>query len=133
MNHSHIEDKAVAISRLRSGKDLSDTYKDHPFHQGTIEEEIPVIVAQQDIDSEDMEEQTKAKPDPDTYKPHVPYPQALNRSKAKVNESGDHILKAFHKMTITIPLIDVNKHIPAYTKILRGTCTPHRNPQKDLT
>ena len=64
MNQIHIEDKAVetalAISRLRRGKDLSDTYKDHPFHQGMIEKEMPLIVAEQDIDSEDGEEKTKA-------------------------------------------------------------------------
>ena len=107
VNHVHIEDKAVesalAISRLRSGKDLSDLYKDHPFHQDTIDEEIHVVVVKQDSDSEDEKEHTKAKPNPDTYKPHVPYPQALNRPKAKLNKSNDHLLEAFQKVTITIP------------------------------
>ena len=36
MNHAHINDKVVettlVISSLRSGKDLLDPYKDHPFH-----------------------------------------------------------------------------------------------------
>ena len=57
----------------------------------------------------------------------MPYPQALNYPKAKTNESHDHLLEAFKKVTITIPLIDVIKHIPSYAKFLKGICTPHRN------
>ena len=78
MNHVHIADETVetplAISSLRSGKDLPDPYKDHPFHWGSIERETPKVAKEQDINCEDEEEQTKAKPNPDTYKPHVPYP-----------------------------------------------------------
>ena len=61
-------------------------------------------------------EQAKAEPNPDTYKPHVSYPQALNHPKSKTNELEDHLLEAFKKVTITIPLIDVIKHIPSYAK-----------------
>ena len=82
---------ALAISILRSGKDLPDLYKDHPIHQGPIDEEAPIIV-EHDKDSKDDEEQAKAEPNLDTYKPHVPYPQALHHPKAKINESDDHIL-----------------------------------------
>ena len=60
MNHIHIDDKVVettlAISSLRSGKNLPDPYNDHPFYQGTIDEEIPTDIAEQDNDSEDEEE-----------------------------------------------------------------------------
>ena len=120
----------LAISSLQSGKDLPELYKDHPFHQGTIDEEIPVAIVKQDNDYEDEEEQTKAEPNRDTYKPLVSYPQALNRPIAKVNESDDHLLDTFQKVTITIPLIDVIKHILAYAKFLKGICTPHRNPKR---
>ena len=51
-------------------------------------EDTPIIV-EHDINSEDDEEQTKAEPNRDTYKPHLPYPRALNRPKAKINESDD--------------------------------------------
>ena len=133
MNHVHIDNEAVetilAISSHRSGKDLTNLYKSHSFHEGLIGEETPTVV-EQDSNSEDKEEQTKAKPNPDTYKPHVPYPQGLNLPKAKVNELDDHLLEAFQKVTITIPLIDDIKHIPAYVKFLKGICTPHRNPKK---
>ena len=78
INHVHIDEEAVettlAISSLRSGKALSDPYKDHPIHQGSSEEiETPIIV-EQDSDSEDEEEQVTAEPNLDKYKPPVPYP-----------------------------------------------------------
>ena len=119
----------LAILSLRSGKDLWDPYKDHPIHQGPIDEETSIIV-EHDNDSEDEEEQTKAEPNPYTYKPLLPYPQTLNRPKTKINESDGHLLEAFWKVTITIPLIDVMKHIPSYAKFLKGICTPHRNPRR---
>ena len=109
----------LAILSLQSGKDLSDPYKDHLIDQGLIIEDTPNII-EHNSDSEDEEEQTKAEPHPDTYKPHVPYPQALNRLKAKTNESDDHLLEAFKKVTITIPSIDVIKHILSYVKFLKA-------------
>ena len=122
-------ERALAILSLRSGKDLLDPYKDHPIYQGLIIEDTPNIV-EHNSDSEDEEEQTKFEPNPDTYKPLVPYPQALTCPKAKTNESNDCLLEAFKKVTIIIPLIVIIKHIPSYVKFLRGVCTPHRNPKR---
>ena len=45
----------LAISSLVSGKNLPDPYKDHPIHQGSIEEEETPIIIEQDS-SEDEEE-----------------------------------------------------------------------------
>ena len=134
INHVHVDEEAVetalAISSLWSGKALPDPYKDHPIHQGSSEEiETPIIV-EQDSDLEDKEEQVMAEPNPDKYKPPVPYLQALNRPKAKNSETNDNLLDAFKKVTITIPLIDAIKHIPSYVKFLKGICTPHRNPKR---
>ena len=133
INHVHIDEEAMetalAISSLWSGKDLPNLYRDHPSHQGLIDEETPIIF-EHDSDSEDEEEQAKAEPNPDTYKPHVLYPQALNHPKAKINDSDDYLLEAFKKVTIIIPLIDVIKNIPSYAKFLKGICTPHRNPRR---
>ena len=119
----------LAISSLRSGKNLPDPYKDHPIHQGPIEEKEAPIIVEQDS-SEDKEEQATAEPNPEKYKPPMPYPQALNRPKAKTNENDDNLLDAFKKVTITIPLIDAIKHIPSYAKFLNGICTPHINPKR---
>ena len=59
INHVHVDEEAVkmalAISSLRSGKDLPDLYKDHPIHQGPIKEEEAPIIVEQDS-SEDEEE-----------------------------------------------------------------------------
>ena len=62
------------------GKDLSELYNDHPFHQGPIDEETLIVMAEQENCSGYEEEHMKAKPDPDAYKPHVSYPQALKSS-----------------------------------------------------
>ena len=134
VNHVHIDNEAMeialAISSLQSGKDLLDPCKDHPMHQGSIDEETPILIAQQDSDSKDEEEPNKAEPNPNTYKPLVPYSQVLNRPRANVTESHDHLLEAFQKVTITIPLIDVINHIPSDVKFLKGICTSHRNPKR---
>ena len=134
INHVHVDKEAVetslAISSLQSGKALPDPYKDHPFHQGPNEEKETPIIVEQDSDSEDEEEQVTAEPNPDKYKPHVPYPQALNRPKAKNRETDDNLLEAFKKVTITIPLTEAIKHIPSYAKFLKGIYTPHRNPKR---
>ena len=60
----------------------------------------------------------------------MPYPQALNRPKAKNSETDDNLLEAFKKVTITIPLTEAIKHNPLYAKFLKGICTPHRNPKR---
>ena len=90
---------ALAISSLRSGKDLPDPYKDHPLHKSSIDDETPTVVVEPDSRSDDEEERVRAEPNPDTYKPPVPYPQALSKPKAKVKESDDHLLEAFQKVT----------------------------------
>ena len=134
LNHVHVDEEVVetslAISSLRSGKDLQDPYKDYPFHKSSIDKEILTVVVEQDSSFEDEEEQTQAEPNPDTYKPHVSYPQAFNRPRAKVSETNDHLLEAFQKVTINVPLIDDIKHIPSYAKFLKGICTPHRTPKR---
>ena len=134
INHVHVNEEAVetslAISILQSGKALPDPYKDHPFHQGLNEEKEMPIIVEQDRNSEDEKEQVTPEPNPDKYKPHVPYPQALNRPNAKNSETDDNLLDAFKKVRITIPLRDAIKHIPSYDKFLKGICTPHRNPKR---
>ena len=134
INHVHVDEEAVesalAISSLWSGKALPDPYKDHPFHQGPNEEKETPIIVEQDTDSEDKEEQVTAEPNPEKYKPPVPYPEALNRPKAKNSEADDNLLEAFKKLTITILLTEAIKHITSYAKFLKGICTPHRNPKR---
>ena len=134
LNHVHVDEEALetvlAILSLQSGKDLPDPYKDHPLHKSSIDEETSTVVVEQDSRSKDEEEQVRAEPNPDTYKPHVPYPQALSKPRTKVSETDDHLLEGFQKVTITIPLVDAIKDIPSYAKFLKGICTPHRSPER---
>ena len=59
LNNVHIDEEAMettlVISSLRSVKDLTDPYKNHPIHQGPIDEDTPIIV-EHDSDSGDEEE-----------------------------------------------------------------------------
>ena len=121
---------ALAISSLRNDKDLPDPYKDHPLHKSSTDDETPRVVVEQDSIFDDVEERVPAELNLDTYKPPVPYPQALSKPKAKVSESDDHLLEAFQKVTITIPLVDAIRNIPSYAKFLKGICTPHRSPKR---
>ena len=82
------------------------------------------IIAEQDNDSEDEEEQVMAEPNHDKYKPPVPYPQALNRPKVKNSETDDNLLEAFKKVMITIPLIEAIKHIPSFAKFIKVYVLP---------
>ena len=135
LSHVHVDEEAVeaalAISSLRSDKDLPNRYKDHPLHKSSIDDETPTVVLEQDSSSsDDEEERVRAEPNLETYKPPVPYPQALSKPKAKVSESDDHLLEAFQKVTRTLPLVDAIRHIPSYAKFLKGICTPHRSPKR---
>ena len=60
LNHVHIDKEAVetslAISSLRSDKDLPNPYKDHTLHKSSINEETPTVVAKKDNSLEDEEE-----------------------------------------------------------------------------
>ncbi|CAA6669115.1 unnamed protein product [Spirodela intermedia] len=134
LSHVHVDEEeveaALAISSLRSGKDLPDPYKDHPLHKSSIDDETPTVVVEPDSSLDDEEERVQVELNPDTYKPPMPYPQALSKPKAKVSESDDHLLETFQKVTITIPLVDAIKHIPSYAKFLKGICTHHRSPKR---
>ena len=133
LSHVHVDEEAVetalAILSLRSGKDLPNPYKDHPLHKSSINEEIPTVVVEQDSSLEDEEERVRVEPNPDTYKPPVPYPQALSKPNTKVSESNDHLLEAFQEVTITIPLVDAIKHIPSYAKFLNAYAHPIKAPR----
>ena len=61
LSHVHVDEEAVeaalAISSIRSGKDLLDPYKDHPLHKISIDDETPTVIVEQDSSSDDEEEQ----------------------------------------------------------------------------
>ena len=133
MNEVRIDsasEEAHAISGLRSGKVLVDPHTDHKRRKDPLEKKddrpSPMIILE--VDSEDEEapdEESKAEPNLEVYKPPFPYPQLLSRPRVSTSDSDDTLLEAFRQVTITIPLVDVIQHIPSYAKFLKGLCTPY--------
>ena len=125
-----------AILGLRSGKVFVDPHKDHKSHKNPNEEKddqsSPTIIPDEDSEDEETpnEELIRAEPNPEVYKPPVPYPHLLSQPKVSTSENDDTLLKAFRQITITIPLVDAFQHIPSDAKFLKGLCTPMRKPKR---
>ena len=104
-------EEAHAISGVRSGKVLVDPYTDHKRRKDPLEEKddrpSPTIILEEDFEDEEApDEESRAEPNPEVYKPLVPYPQLLSRPKVSLSDSDDTLLEAFRQVTITIPLLD---------------------------
>ena len=127
-------EEAHAILSLRSGKVLVDPHTDHKRCKDLLEEKddrpSPTIILQNSDDEEAPDEESRAEPNPEVYKPPVPYPQFLSRPRVSTSDSDDTVLEAFRQVTITIQLVDVIQHIPSYAKFLKGLCTPTRKPKR---
>ena len=138
MNEVRIDgasEEAHAISGLRSGKVLVDPHTDHKRRKDPLEERTdrpsPTIISEEDSEDEEApDEESRVEPNPDVYKPSVPYPQLLSRPRVPTSDSDDTLLEAFRQVTITIPLVDAIQHIPSYAKFLKGLYTPTRKPKR---
>ena len=69
-------EEAHAISGLRSGKVIVDPHKDHKHHKDPLEEKddqfSPMIIPEEDSDDEEApDEESRAEPNPEVYKPLV--------------------------------------------------------------
>ena len=138
VNEVHIDgvsEEAHAISGLRSGKVLVDPHTDHKRRKDPLEEKddrpSPTISPEEDSEDEEApDEESGAEPNPEVYKPLVPFPQLLSRPRVPTSDSDVTLLEAFRQVTITIPLVDAIQHIPSYAKFLKGLCTPTRKPKR---
>ena len=69
-------------------------HKDHKRRKDPLEEKddqsSPTIIPEEDSD-----EEIRAEPNPDIYKPPVPYPQILSRPRVSTSDSDDTLLEAF--------------------------------------
>ena len=77
-------EEAHVISGLRSGKVLVDPHTDHKRRKDPLEEKddrpSPTIILEEDSkDEEAPDEESRAEPNPEVYKPPVSYPQLLSR------------------------------------------------------
>ena len=127
-------EEAHVISGLRSGKVLVGPHTDHKSCKDSLEERddhpSPTIIPEEDSEDEEApDEEIRTEPNPEVYKPSVPYPQLLSRPRVPASDSDDTLLEAFRQITITIPLVDVIQHIPSYAKFLKVLCTPTRKPK----
>ena len=124
-------EEAHAISGIRSGKVLVDPHTDHKRRKDPLEERTdrpsPMIIPEEDSEDEEApDEESRVEPNPEVYKPPVPYPQLLSQPRVSTSDSDDTLLEAFRQVTITIPLVDAIQHIPSYAKFQKGLCTPTR-------
>ena len=93
-------EKAHAISGLRSGKVLVHPHTDHKHRKDPLEEKddrpSPTIIPEEDCEDEEApDEESRAEPNPKVYKPSVPYPQLLSRSRVSTSDNDDTLLEAF--------------------------------------
>ncbi|CAA6656999.1 unnamed protein product [Spirodela intermedia] len=54
----------------------------------------------------------------------VPFLKTLEPKLRKTAEPNEELMKIFKQVYISIPLVDVIKHIPTYAKFLKELCTP---------
>ena len=127
-------EEAHAISGLRSGKVLVDPHTDYKRRKDPLGEKddcpSPTIIPEEySEDEEAPDDESRAEPNLEVYKPPVPYPQLLSQPRVLMSDSDNTLLEAFRQVTITIPLVDAIQHIPSYAKFLKGLCTPTRKPK----
>ena len=92
-------EEAHAISGLCSGKVLVDPHKNKhrkdPLEEKDDQSSPPIIPEEDSDDEEAPNEESRAEPNPEVYKPPVPYPQLLSRPKVSMSDSDDTLLEAF--------------------------------------
>ena len=103
--------EAHAIPGLCSGKVLVDPHTDHKRRKDPLDKKddrpSPTIISEEDSEDEEApEEESRAEPNPEVYKPPVPYPQLLSRRRVSTSDSDDTLLEAFRQVIITIPLVN---------------------------
>ena len=73
---------------------------DHKHHKDPLEGKndhpSPTIILEEDYDDEEApDEEIRAEPNPQVYKPLVPYPQLLSWPRVSTSPSDDTLLEAF--------------------------------------
>ncbi|KAI5654747.1 hypothetical protein M9H77_31934 [Catharanthus roseus] len=68
-----------------------------------------------------------------SYKPKVPYPQALlPPPHLKKDNKRENILEALKQVKINLPLLEVIKQVPSYAKFLKDKCTFKRKSKSNV-
>ena len=93
-------EEAHDISSLRSGNVLVDPHINHKRRKDPLEERddrpSPMIIPEEDSkDEEAPDEESRAEPNLEVYKPPVPYPHLLSRPRVSTSDSHGILLEAF--------------------------------------
>ena len=93
-------EEAHAISNLRSGKVLVDPHTYHKRRKDPLKEKddrpSPTIIPEEDSEDEEApDEESRVEPNPEVYKPPVPYPQLFSWPRVSTSDSDDTMLEAF--------------------------------------
>ena len=105
--------------KLTTSRSRPVNHKDQKSHKDPNEEKddqsSPMIIPDEDSEDEEAphEELIRAGPNPEVYKPPLPYSHLLSRPKVSTRENEDTLLEAFRQVTITIPLVNAIQHIPS--------------------
>ena len=115
-----------AMSKLRSGKDLSDLYESKI-------DKYPKKVYFRGLfwlwdSSKSEKEPRRSSPKPKGYTATIPFLSALKLTKEK--SSDPCLLQIFKEAIITIPLIDAIQNILSHFKFLNDLFTPSRKPKQ---
>ena len=105
-NNSGMEE-VKAIITLRSGKE--------------VDQPMPKPVEESRQGEEMHSEHILLKEDSMKYSMPPPFPQALRGKKKASQQAG--ILEVLRQVKVNIPLLDIIKQVPAYTKFLKDLCT----------
>ena len=100
-------DEVKAVVTLRSGKELK------PTDPALVKSALTVVDPPLEEQSPSREER-KISVSP-------PFPQALRKKKSSVNQT--EMLEVLRQVKVNIPLLDMIKQVPTYTKFLKDLCT----------
>ena len=103
-------DEVKAVVNLRSGKEMRLAAPEPTKKAPTV--------------AEPLEEEQPAAGEEVKHSVPFPFPQALRKRKNSVNQT--EILEVLRQVKVNIPLLDMIKQVPTYTKFLKDLCTVKR-------
>ena len=100
-------DEVKAVVTLRSGKELNPA--------------VPELVKSAQLVADPLQEEPSVGKEDVKIKIPPPFPQVLRKKKNYVNQT--EMLEVLRQVKVNIPLLDMIKQVPTYTKFLKDLCT----------
>ncbi|KAI5668096.1 hypothetical protein M9H77_17949 [Catharanthus roseus] len=138
---ANYHEQAKAVITLRNGKEVDnkvgEPIKDNKLNENETEE-IDIEAKIEKKVEKGLASSSKSKT-PElfpmiSYKPKVPFPQALlPPPHLRKDNKREDILETFKEVKINLPLLDVIKQVPAYAKFLKDMCTFKRKTKSNVS